>query len=407
MRVSGWVGLPLVVGGTAVLTVAPRSAPYFWMEGSFAWILAPFLLGASALLGLIFRQFRISLMALILCAVIWGGKLFPSDTPSGTVWAYLASLSVPLAAILFLIIPEQRIFSQWGFARFCMAIFFAGMLLMVPELDRVQTWFTGHPMPSTVPTFTVPIITLFALSGLLAAALILTRPESPNVGRFFFALSLHVVALVNTGAIAEMTGLPPRELRQALSMACSALLAWLSVDCGWRNAFIDELTQLPGRRPMRHHFASLGEEFTLASVDIDHFKDVNDRYGHDVGDQVLRSIAAQLRGFRQGTAYRSGGEEFVIVMKRGELKEQARMLDDLRERISSRPFILRGRDRPQKKPSNKKASPSRGNANEIRITVSIGAANSEETDVPDEVLTTADKALYRAKRGGRNKVCTG
>jgi diguanylate cyclase (GGDEF)-like protein len=158
---------------------------------------------------------------------------------------------------------------------------------------------------------------------------------------------------------------------------------------------------------MEHDLASLGKHFALAIVDIDHFKRVNDRYGHETGDQVLRFVASQLRSFRGGRAYRYGGEEFVIVMAGGTAQRQAEDLNALRTGIASRTFVVRSLDRPSRKPRRNAVRSSQGRG-AIRITVSIGlAARTERHRRPSEVLDAADKALYRAKRGGRNRLCEG
>ena len=83
---------------------------------------------------------------------------------------------------------------------------------------------------------------------------------------------------------------------------------------GFHMAFRDELTGLPGRRALNEKLQRMGRIYTLAMADVDHFKVFNDTHGHDVGDQVLRMVAAQLRRVSGGGhAYRYGGEEFTLV----------------------------------------------------------------------------------------------
>ena len=78
-------------------------------------------------------------------------------------------------------------------------------------------------------------------------------------------------------------------------------------------AYTDELTGILGRRALMEHFLGLGKKYTVAMVDIDHFKNFNDTYGHDVGDEVLRRVARVLDGVKDGRAFRYGGEEFTLV----------------------------------------------------------------------------------------------
>jgi len=148
----------------------------------------------------------------------------------------------------------------------------------------------------------------------------------------------------------------------------------------------------------------LGRQYGLAMLDIDHFKKINDKYGHDTGDQVLRYVASRMRKSGAGHVYRYGGEEFVIVGSRCDRSEFADSLEDLREAIEARPFGIRGMDRPKRKSKGGKTAGS-GRSENIRVTVSIGAAlNDSKYGSPAAVLEAADKALYRAKRTGRNKV---
>src|SRR5437660_11210609 len=79
-------------------------------------------------------------------------------------------------------------------------------------------------------------------------------------------------------------------------------------------AYHDELTQLPSRRALNEALLKMDDTYTIAMVDIDHFKQFNDKYGHDTGDQVLRLVASKLaRVSGGGEAYRCGGEEFAII----------------------------------------------------------------------------------------------
>jgi diguanylate cyclase (GGDEF)-like protein len=168
---------------------------------------------------------------------------------------------------------------------------------------------------------------------------------------------------------------------------------------------IDELTELPGRRPFRHHLRCLGGEYTMAVVDIDHFKAINDTYGHAVGDQVLKFLAAELSRQAAGRVYRYGGEEFAVIYESGAYEQVLDNLDDLRDAVSHKTFYLRGPDRTDQKPRRRQASagtPSR----QITLTISIGAARAgARYATPQATFEAADQALYRAKEQGRNRVC--
>ncbi len=161
----------------------------------------------------------------------------------------------------------------------------------------------------------------------------------------------------------------------------------------WRMAYLDELTQLPGRRAMREKLQSLVGLYTLVMVDIDFFKKFNDNYGHETGDDALRMIAAKLQKVTGGgLVYRYGGEEFTIVFTNKSVDQVKNYLETLRADIASSPFVVNRRTRNGKRLKDKS----------VEITVSIGTADSIGISTAEETLKKADKALYRAKKKGRN-----
>ncbi len=141
-------------------------------------------------------------------------------------------------------------------------------------------------------------------------------------------------------------------------------------------------------------------------VDVDHFKKVNDTHGHDVGDQVLRMVATCLRRVTGGgRAYRYGGEEFVVIFPGKGLERALPHLEDLRETIGRAGFVVRGRKRPKQKPA--KPSSKSTEKSKLHVTVSIGVASRDDKNTtPEQLIKAADKALYKAKKGGRNQVCS-
>ena len=167
-------------------------------------------------------------------------------------------------------------------------------------------------------------------------------------------------------------------------------------------AYKDELTQLPSRRALKQKLSSLGKTYAIAMTDVDHFKKLNDTYGHDVGDDVLKMLATHLSQVEGGgKAYRYGGEEFTIVFPGKDAKNAAVYLEALRTTIDSTPFTIRHKKRPRKKPENN--SPVSGSKS-LKVTVSIGVAGKTDGQSPQDVMKTADQALYKAKKSGRNQV---
>lgn len=161
-------------------------------------------------------------------------------------------------------------------------------------------------------------------------------------------------------------------------------------------AIVDGLTGLNNRRYLDNHLKILfdraavrGRPISICMTDIDRFKLVNDTYGHDVGDEVLREFAARIRSTVRGAdlACRYGGEEFVVVMPDTPMELATSVAERLRAIIEDKPFHVRSIDR------------------ELSITASLGIATSSGAfGAPDELLRHADKALYEAKHTGRNRV---
>ncbi|WP_425668435.1 PleD family two-component system response regulator [Agrobacterium radiobacter] len=161
-------------------------------------------------------------------------------------------------------------------------------------------------------------------------------------------------------------------------------------------AIVDGLTGLNNRRYLDNHLKILfdraavrGRPISICMTDIDRFKLVNDTYGHDVGDEVLREFAARIRSTVRGAdlACRYGGEEFVVVMPDTPIELAASVAERLRAIVEDKPFYVRSIDR------------------ELSITASLGIATSSGAfGAPDEILKHADKALYEAKHAGRNRV---
>ncbi|MBP5951112.1 diguanylate cyclase [Pseudomonas sp. P42] len=160
-----------------------------------------------------------------------------------------------------------------------------------------------------------------------------------------------------------------------------------------QKALIDPLTSLPNRAAwsecLEHEIKQWqqhGNTLSLAMLDLDHFKRINDNYGHLAGDKVLKIIATVLRKRLRGSDFiaRFGGEEFVLLMPATPPAVGAKLLETLRAAIEACPFHFKGE--------------------RVTITISMGLASFKPGEHSDLVLKRADQALYRAKNGGRNRV---
>jgi diguanylate cyclase (GGDEF)-like protein len=194
------------------------------------------------------------------------------------------------------------------------------------------------------------------------------------------------------------------------SAAAGAILIVAMLQESHRLAFNDELTGLPGRRALQEAMAGLGPHYVLAMADVDHFKSFNDTHGHDVGDQVLKLVAARLAEVEGGgRAFRYGGEEFTVLFDDATLAEVMPHLEAMRASVAAYRMAVRGEDRPKARELGEKlrareADDEQAPEKMLSVTISIGAAAPDQGATPAQVLKAADEALYRAKRGGRNRV---
>lgn len=169
------------------------------------------------------------------------------------------------------------------------------------------------------------------------------------------------------------------------------LWVWFLLMESHRMAYLDDMTKLPGRRALNERLVGLSKQYAIAMVDIDHFKKFNDTYGHDMGDKVLKSVAAQLKRFSApGRAFRYGGEEFTIVFPSKASDHVEEILEQVREGIEL--AIVEVFD-PKKE---KEVS--------VNVTASLGVAFTFTGEAPSSVLKRADDALYQSKKKGRNRV---
>lgn len=169
-------------------------------------------------------------------------------------------------------------------------------------------------------------------------------------------------------------------------------------------AYRDDLTGLSSRRALNTMALSLNSHYSVAMVDIDHFKKFNDTYGHDVGDQVLRLVAGKLSLVKGGgKVYRYGGEEFTIVFPNKDVESVIPHLEDLRCKIGDYNIVLRNEQRKHSTKSNRKGSVA-NKSKTVNVTISIGVAEHHGERTFDQTVKLADQALYTAKKNGRNRV---
>jgi diguanylate cyclase (GGDEF)-like protein len=348
------------------------------LNGLAPWSLPLLLLGLA--LALAFgRRHTIWLVALALLA--WASiALMPA----------FARLWLPILMLLISVVRDPGLWS----AR---TLLWTGLLVLgwwlmqapvgsvATQLLRVDDWVMSGLAPLALGT----------LLTLLAAA----------VSLFRWTLRGWPIDLGNalgTVVLAAALGSPDPQLSRGLFALAGLVFAAGVLWAAYRMAFIDPLTGLANRRALDERLASSGRRLALAMVDVDFFKKLNDRYGHDSGDLVLRAVARELAHTRGARAYRYGGEEFCMVFGGRQINQADAILESLRSRIEAMRVPINGGA-----PVSTRAQAVRkgkGGA-DVSCTVSIGLAErAADRRSTDAVLKAADQALYKAKQKGRNRV---
>ncbi|HVN75469.1 MAG TPA: GGDEF domain-containing protein [Thermoanaerobaculaceae bacterium] len=379
--------------------VAHLSGPLPDELTSFLRVYPWLVLAAGVLLGLRFRRGRV---VFAVVAIALADRMLLRFAPGAAGaesarWAFNATaFLLPLDLAWLCLARERGTLTPNGFLRAC--------VIAAQPAAVSFTWLSYHPRlvalldrrvlpPGVAPALVVPHLALaaFAASFLAVGVLCVRRRKALEVG-FLWAIVGCFIALE--------WGHPA-----TLFLATSGLIVVVALlESTFAMAFRDPLTSLPGRRAFDETVEKLAGAYTLAVVDVDRFKEVNDRHGHDVGDQVLRMVATRLAAAGGGArAFRIGGEEFALVFPNRSPEEAERELESVRGGIEESRFALRGPGRPARKP--KTPVPRAGPTPQIGVTVSIGfAAPGGRLTDPSRVLRAADAALYRAKRAGRNCV---
>jgi len=347
--------------------------------------------GVAASIGFGRSRTLLALMTLALaCAVLHA-------SPESALF-HAITLAVPLNLAVLAWRRETGVLSppalRYGAAMGVAAVLVVALCVMFPA--RVHALLQHHWLARlSLAPLGQPALAATAIGVATACTAWLYRREAAALAlaaaMVAFALAAHAVRHVETASLYIATA--------ALVLAIAVLQDI------FRMAFRDSLTGLMSRRALEEHLAALGKRYVIAMVDVDHFKRVNDLYGHDAGDQVLRMVARMLGRVRRGArAYRYGGEEFALVFPGRDAGSVLETLEALREDIAGYPFRLRagGRNTTGRRGRRKKPAAARA----LKVTVSIGMAQPDaRASEPHAVLAMADKALYRAKHRGRNTVC--
>ncbi len=351
---------------------------------------------AIMVVGLSIHFSRSSVFFYVLLVIIGNAILRLGWADNDLNYALLATF-IPLLLLIFTVTPDRGIISVKAIPAHALLLIVVTFSVVVATTSPdwagqvfLTDWLPAQYFDWTRLSQSALIISVLTLNYLLILCFL---HPSPHMSAGFGVLFM---------LIAQMHFGDHSQSLNVFGGAALLMCLYAIMQESWRMAYLDELTGLPGRRALREKFQGIGGLYTVAMLDVDHFKKFNDTYGHDTGDAVLRMIAAKMDNVSGGgLSYRFGGEEFSIVFPGKGSNDALPYLVALREAIANTPFVV---NRASRRIDDTITSPL--TREPVKVTVSIGLADSSgEVSSPWEVLKMSDKALYRAKENGRNRVC--
>jgi len=337
------------------------------------------------LLAVLFNKSKLFFTLLVVTAALGVMGTRQSDNRFYDLLFFCTGLLVPLNTLFFANTRERGILSTPG--RVKMVLLGAEALLLFYCLLFQETWLSALRQAAIFPAALQRALApddLVAVLFLLALLVFILRDflkRDSNQSVQFFSLAAVLMAMLK----------PEDVLWYSLFLSGSALFHLLTlVQKSYTMAYLDDLTGIPGRRALNEDLQKLSGLYTLAMADIDHFKQFNDKHGHDIGDEALRHVARTMkRALRGGRLYRFGGEEFAVIYPGKDTAHAQINLEEIRRKVETEPLVLR--------------SP-KGTSRKLMLSLSLGFAESSADSRPPAVLKLADQALYRAKEKGRNQV---
>ena len=309
----------------------------------------------------------------------------------------LLSAFLPVLLLVLTVLPDRGIFSIRAIPAYL--ILLSAIIFSIITTNISPEWLSHMLMTDWLPAryfdWTQQSQTILFISVAISIAMLVLyflRP-SPHMSAGLGVLIMLIMQLHLGDSDSSLN---------VFSSTALLMCLYAVLQESWRMAYLDELTELPARRALREKFQKMSGTYSVAMLDVDHFKKFNDSYGHDSGDAVLRMIATKMsRVSGGGACYRYGGEEFSVIFNGKDSKDAIPHLEELRETIASTPFVI---NRASRRKSDNRSR--RKKKKSVKVTVSIGVADSTSAaSSPWDVLKQADKALYRAKSKGRNRVC--
>lgn len=410
----------LLPGGLLLLTVATV------LETGWLTLALPtltFWYFASLVIGLLLAwRFHSSRVFFALIVLLLGQQaiaISSGHTPtSGSGYTVLKAVALLLPLNFTLLsLERERGFTMSGLTYGSLFLFVQGVIVgVLAGASESGAALAPRALRHAATSVPLPGFVWFGLAA--ATIVLLTRFllfRKPVESALLWSLAAFFLA-VHSGGVGHIA---------TAYFAVAALILGISiVETSYVLAYHDELTSLPSRRAFNDALLRLQPPYSIAIVDIDHFKKFNDTYGHDTGDEVLRLVASKLaRVTGGGQAYRCGGEEFAVLFSGKTTAQVTEHLELLRATIEGSSFQMRAGDRRQApRGADRRNQRARGRTQtghairqlaqaqvrdraSLSVTVSVGVAtSSKENPDAEQVIRAADKALYRAKAAGRNRV---
>ena len=389
-----------LITGVALLASTAIALRY---AGDAPWLLAAVrgypavLLIAVVALAWRFERSRLAWAAVLVGAAWLALELLPAGR-----WPRVIApmcVLVPLALAALAVDDDRPLATPAGLAQLVLllgvtSVAVALVAAPIPSFENALALLRVPPSDGTFLAVTGAALVAFTLAALVIGGLLVRRRRPTEAG-----------LLLLLPALLFMFASPADgPTRAAWALAAAGILALAVVESAFALAYLDELTGLHSRRSLNSALRRLSSPYAIAVADIDRFKSVNDTYGHETGDQVLRMVASHLGTVRDGRAYRSGGEEFTLLFPGLDTVEAYHRVEELRAGIEEAGFRLRSSDRPKKDARGARARGSSEGRGMLEVTISAGVADARDGDGdPEATMAAADRALYAAKRNGRNR----
>ncbi len=394
--------LPLLLLAVAMALYSPISV-FIEDNRGFSVNLPYFLFGFSLVLTHLFKQGRIAMVALAMLAAYTVIQLrLQTPLSTGTTLLELSILTflLPVSCTLPFLFRDTKLFSRGVAAFIFILMIFAtwSYLILTHFYTGGFDGFEQDLLYSVDKLSKLPVVLVLYCLAMIGIAGIFVLNYNRSIDVVIYSCVLLSSATFSFFHIPYISCI--------LFSLSGALIIIYLISTTYYMAFNDRLTNIPGRRALELDIKHMGRKFTIAMLDVDHFKKFNDTYGHETGDDVLKLVASRMQAL-SGSAkiYRYGGEEFTILFKGKTAKECKRDLEELREEVQHYEMVLRDTTaRPTKDSDGTEKRGTSKNAKSVSVTISIGAADSKTTRDPEAVMKLADKALYKAKEQGRNRV---